>query len=111
MRKVRIFSASRYLSIDLSEGRIKHVQKSESYDLGVQMLKQKKSNLEDITLGDFLKIEETQIEGEEPLFNELRAFCLSVQNGTPPAVTGEDGLKALSLAARIQQIVESPGAR
>ncbi len=111
MRKVRIFSASRYLSIDLSEGRIKHVQKSESYDLGVQMLKQKKGNLEDVTLGDFLKIEETQIEGEEPLFNELRAFCLSVQNGTPPEVTGEDGLRALALATRIQRIVESPGVR
>jgi predicted dehydrogenase len=111
MRKVRIFSQSRYLSIDLYEGKIKHVQKGESYDRGVEMLRQNKGNLEDITLHDFLKIEETKIEGEEPLFNELQSFCQSVLEGTPPAVTGEDGLKALGLAAEIQRIVENPRRR
>jgi len=111
MRKVRIFSRSRYLSIDLSEGRIKHVQKSESFDRGVAMLKEKKGKLEGVTLQDFLNVEETKIEGEEPLFNELRAFCVSVMNGTAPAVTGEDGLKALRLAVEIQEIVEKTRTR
>lgn len=111
MRKVRIFSKSRYLSIDLSEGRIRHVQKSESFDRGVAMLKEKRGKLEGITLQDFLNVEETLIEGEEPLFNELRAFCLSVVNGTAPAVTGEDGLKALRLAVSIQKIVEETRTR
>jgi predicted dehydrogenase len=106
MRKVRIFCKSRYLSIDLSEGRIKHVQKGESFDRGVAMLREKGGKLEGVTLQDFLNVEETKIEGEEPLFNELRAFCLSVVNGTAPAVTGEDGLKALRLAVSIQNIVE-----
>lgn len=107
MRKVRVFSSKRYLSIDLSGGRIKHVQKGDAYERGVEMLRERKGNLEDITLGDFLKIEETQIEGEEPLYNELRSFCLSVLEGAVPAVTGRDGLKALRLAAEIQRIVES----
>ena len=111
MRKVRIFSTSRYLSIDLSEGKIKHVQKSESYDRGVAMLREKKGKLEGITLQDFLTVEETIIEGEEPLYNELRSFCLSVLGGTTPVVTGEDGLKALKLAAEIQRIVENPRSR
>lgn len=106
MRKVRIFSQSRYLSIDLYEGKIKHVQKGDSYDRAVEMLRQKKGKLEDITLQDFLKIEETTIEGEEPLFNELQSFCRSILDGTEPVVTGEDGLKALKLAAEIQRIVE-----
>jgi predicted dehydrogenase len=111
MRKVRIFSKSRYLSIDLSEGRIKHVQKSESFDRGVAMIREKKGKLEGVTLQDFLNVEETRIEGEEPLFNELRAFCASVLNGTAPVVTGEDGLRALRLAAEIQNIVEGNRAR
>ena len=111
MRKVRIFSRSRYLSIDLSEGRIKHVQKSESFDRGVAMLRENRGKLEGVTLQDFLNVEETKIEGEEPLFNELRSFCLSIVNGTAPAVTGEDGLKALRLAVTIQKIVEETRTR
>jgi predicted dehydrogenase len=75
------------------------------------MLREKKGSLEGITLQDFLTVEETIIEGEEPLFNELRSFCLSVLGGTTPAVTGEDGLKALRLAEEIQRIVENPRSR
>jgi predicted dehydrogenase len=107
MRKVRIFSQSRYLSIDLYGGKIKHVQKGDSYDRGVEMLRQKKGKLEDVTLQDFLKIEETTIEGEEPLFNELQSFCRSILDGTEPVVTGEDGLRALKLAVEVQRIVEN----
>lgn len=111
MRKVRVFSPRRYLSIDLFEGKIKHFQKAESYDLGVEMLKSNKGKLDDVSLHDFFEIDETVIEGEEPLFNELRSFCLSVTNGTTPEVTGDDGLNALILASEIQRIVEADDAR
>jgi predicted dehydrogenase len=106
MRKVRIFMPTGYLSIDLSGGKIKHVRKAEHFDRGVEMLRHRRTGLEDVALRDFLTIDETTTEGEEPLLNELRAFCRSVVEGAPPAVTGEDGLKALRLAARIQRIVE-----
>ena len=98
---------SRYLSIDLSEGKIKHVQKGEHFDDGIEMLRRGKTGLDDLTLRDFLTIDETMIEGEEPLLNELRAFCRSVVDGTAPAVTGQDGLVALRLAAEIQRVVEN----
>ncbi|MEJ2720006.1 MAG: Gfo/Idh/MocA family oxidoreductase [bacterium] len=111
MRKVRVFSPRRYLSIDLFEGKIKHFQKGESYDLGVEMLKHNKGKLDDVSLHDFFEIDETVIEGEEPLFNELRSFCRSVTNGTTPEVTGDDGLNALILASEIQRIVEADEAR
>jgi len=106
MRKVRIFSRSRYLSIDLHQGKIKHVRKKDSFDRGVEMLRLNREKLDDVTLQDFLEIEETIVEGEEPLFSELRSFCRSVLDGTEPAVTGEDGLRALRLAVDIQRIVE-----
>lgn len=111
MRKVRVFSPRRYLSIDLFEGKIKHFQKGDSYDLGVEMLKKNKGKLSDVSLHDFLQIDETLIEGEEPLFNELSSFCATVINGTEPVVSGEDGLRALRLAAEIQRIVESDPSR
>lgn len=111
MRKVRVFSPRRYLSIDMFEGKIKHFQKSDSYDLGVEMLKEKKGKLDDVSLHDFFEIDETVIEGEEPLFNELGSFCRAVANGTTPEVTGDDGLNALILASEIQRIVEADATR
>lgn len=110
MRKVRIFMKTGYLSIDLSGGKIKHVHKTENFDRGVEMLRHKQAGLEGVALQDFLTIDETTSEGEEPLLEELRAFCRSVADGAPPAVTGEDGLKALRLATRIQEIVEGSAA-
>ena len=110
-RKIRVFSPRRYLSIDLLEGKIKHFQKGDSFDLGVEMLKKNKGKLSDVSLHDFLQIDETLIEGEEPLYNELRSFCVAVVNGTAPEVSGEDGLRALRLAAEIQRIVENDPVR
>lgn len=110
MRKVRIFMPSRYLSIDLSGGKIKHVHKGERFDHGVEMLRRKRTGLEGVTLQDFLTIDETTTEGQEPLLNELASFCRSVVDGAPPEVSGEDGLRALRLAVRVQRIVEGAGA-
>ncbi|UCH82759.1 MAG: Gfo/Idh/MocA family oxidoreductase [Candidatus Latescibacterota bacterium] len=111
MRKVRVFSTSRYLSIDLFEGKIKHFQKGDSYELGVAMLKEDKGKLQDVSLHDFFKIDETVIEGEEPLFNELQSFCRTLSEGTAPEVSGSDGLNALILASEIQRIVEADATR
>ncbi len=111
MRKVRVFSRNGYLSIDLFEGKIKHFRKGDSYERGIEMLKRQKSGLEDISLHDFLQIDETSVQGEEPLYNELRSFCRAVLNGTEPEVAGEDGLEALMLAVEIQRLVENDLAR
>ncbi|WP_122088973.1 Gfo/Idh/MocA family protein [Halalkalicoccus subterraneus] len=46
-------------------------------------------------------VEQVLVERREPLKNELSAFAESVRTGTEPVVTGEDGLRALSLAREI----------
>lgn len=109
MRKVRVFSPVSYLSIDLFRGKVKHFQKGKRFDEGVRKLKEDPVHLSNVTLEDFLSMRETDIKGEEPLFNELQSFCRTIANGAKPAVTGEDGLKALEVAAEIQRIVESDG--
>lgn len=43
------------------------------------------------------------IESEEPLLRELRSFVDAVVTGSPPEVTGEDGLRALDLCRRISE--------
>ena len=111
MRKVRIFSSRNYLSIDLFKGTVKHCRKGESFDAGVARIKQDGAALGDLSMSDFLHIEESRIEGEEPLFDELQSFCHTIMNGKTPPVTGEDGLKALEIATEIQRIVSQEPAR
>jgi hypothetical protein len=36
----------------------------------------------------------------EPLRAELQAFIRAIREGTPPAVTGEDGVASLEIATR-----------
>ncbi|WP_255198821.1 Gfo/Idh/MocA family protein [Halorarius litoreus] len=49
-------------------------------------------------------IERPTVENGEPLKHELKAFVAAVRDGTEPVVTGEDGLRALELARRIDAI-------
>ena len=58
--------------------------------------------------GEAPKIEVEQVQGgdEEPLKLQLDAFLHSVATGTPPAVSGEDGAAALTLA---HQVLDSIG--
>ncbi len=51
--------------------------------------------------GNMIKL---RIGKREPLHVELEAFAQSVEEGSPPPVTGEDGIRALTLA---QAMVES----
>ena len=51
--------------------------------------------------GNMIKL---RIGKREPLHAELEAFAQSVEEGGPPPVTGEDGIRALTLA---QAMVES----
>lgn len=53
-------------------------------------------------------IEQPTVRNGEPLKAELKAFADAVRTGTPPVVSGEDGLAALELAMRIEECVEEP---
>ena len=117
MRKVRIFSAtSGYVSIDLYKGRIKHVKKGRLFDSRVAKLRGNDPSFVEyqkfntVSLKDFIEMEEKDTKGEEPLFHELQSFCQSIEKRDTPAVTGEDGLRALRLADEIQRLVEQDDA-
>ncbi len=101
MRKIRVFSPSSYLSIDLLAGRATHYRKSQSFAEGVAALRAKSSGFDALNLRDFVEVETIQPEREEPLRKELDAFCRCVQTREQPPVTGEDGLRAVRLATEI----------
>ncbi len=49
-------------------------------------------------------VEQVLVERREPLKNELSAFAEAARTGSEPVVTGEDGIRALSLAREIDRL-------
>jgi predicted dehydrogenase len=86
MRKIRIFQPDAYFSIDFAERKVSIHRKEPGHSaLGLP-----KIIVENISPPD-----------HDPLEEEIRAFVQSVLTNTPPVVTGDDGLKALKVAAEI----------
>jgi predicted dehydrogenase len=84
VRKIRFFQQDAYLSIDYA------AQEVEAYRLV------RGAGPRPVIEGGKLDVPR-----EEPLARELADFLAAVRNGRPPLVTGEDGRRALDLAARI----------
>jgi len=49
-------------------------------------------------------VERPMVDNGEPLAHELRAFLEAARNGTEPVVSAEDGLRALELATRVDNL-------
>jgi len=96
MRKIRIFEENAYLSTDYSAQEVMVYRKKPGpIPLG-------ENPMEHIT------IEQLPVEKDEPLKLELRSFVDAVRHGHPPAVSGEDGVKALRLAQDIMDFIRKP---
>jgi predicted dehydrogenase len=89
MRKIRIFQADAYISIDYQERKIAIFRKGGE---GLPI-----PGLPNVTM------EEKSFEQGDALLAEIRAFIDAVGTGTAPPVTGEDGKRALELALQINQ--------
>lgn len=89
-RKLRIFQDDAYISIDLQQKVLTIVRKPPA---GA-----------DVPKGQVV-IEERSYEQGDALKYEIEAFLHSIVEGTPPVVTGEDGLRALETATQITRMV------
>jgi predicted dehydrogenase len=89
-RKLRVFQADAYLSIDLQQKLLTIVRKPAA-----------------IREGELPKvdIEERSFEQGDALLDEIRAFVGAIRQGGQPVVSGEDGLRALETATRISELV------
>jgi predicted dehydrogenase len=94
-RKLRLFQDDAYISIDLQQKVLTIVRKPPP---GA-----------DLPLGQVL-IEERTYDQGDALRLEIEAFLRAILQGTPPVVTGEDGLRALETATRITALVQQEAA-
>jgi predicted dehydrogenase len=89
-RKLRLFQDDAYISIDLQQK--------------VLTIVRKPPEGADVPRGQVV-IEERTYEQGDALRFEIEAFLQSILEGTPPVVSGEDGLRALETATRITEMV------
>jgi predicted dehydrogenase len=105
LRKLRVFSRSRYISIDLLRGTATECRKAKTFEEGISRLRARADGYDSLKLADFVESETFLSDGEEPLRKELAAFCGAVSKRESPPVTAEDGLNAVRLASRIVDII------
>lgn len=89
-RKIRIFQDDAYLSIDMQQKVLTVIRKKDSAP--VESPAQ-------------VAIEEESFEQGDALLAEIQAFVAAIRNGSPPLVSGEDGLRALETAMKITALV------
>ena len=89
VRKQRFFGRDFYVSVDTKDQDVK----------GFRLV----SEGELKTVKPF----DVPVEKKEPLRAELEAFMRCVRDRSRPLVTGEDGLEAVALAARVAQAIEA----
>lgn len=92
-RKMRIFQRESYVSIDFMQR---------------QAMIARRGSGEMFPGVPDVAIEHRQFEANDALMLEIQAFLASVRGERPIPVTGEDGLKALALALRIQNEMRRP---
>lgn len=96
VRKMRFFQPRQYISIDYGR------QDVLVFTVGDQAAGMPSANPE-------IKVTKPQIEQEEPLRAEIRAFLESVRTRKPPLVSLQDGRRALALALDVLAQIESHG--
>ena len=121
MRKIRLFQSDGYVSIDYGANSISIFRQSEAYRAGrIDPAAIDPKLLEDpfsFVFGQLLEVQEHAIQqdagGGKPdaLREELLSFMEACAGDHPPVVTGEEGLRAVRLADRIQREVEQYLAR
>ncbi len=86
MRKMRIFQKDRYLAADYGERRAYTVYRN-------------------IQNSDEVSYEELEVDGGDPLEEELRSFVESIKSGRKPDVDGHTAKKSLEIALQISRTI------
>jgi len=104
MRKIRVFSADSYISLDYGrrEGVIFRKSPKLTMDV-VRKISENPESLKDLqgqegVFGELLQHETIPLPDHDPLEKELTNFVESVRSGGRPAVTGEHGVEVLRIA-------------
>jgi predicted dehydrogenase len=100
-RTIRIFSRDSYVSLDYGMRKATMFRKAALLREGkLPLLTGAKAGAppEDLDFRDLVESQEIEIPDEEPLRRELASFVDSALHGKAPAVSGEEGLRALEVS-------------
>ncbi len=96
VRKLRFFGPAGYLSLDLAQRRGRRAL----------IVADRNGEVEVPGVGRFRVGEESVTPSDgDALTEQMRAFQIAILENTPPAVSGEDAVRVLRIAGRIQQEV------
>lgn len=95
MRKLRVFQPNEYYSLDYADQQV----------LMCKLIPPAPGMLRPEIVAQPLAVSQ-----REPLLAEIEAFITSVQNHTPPIVSGQDGRRALSLAIDVLEKIRAHSA-
>ena len=115
MRKIRVFQANAYLSLDYQEqeGYIFRLARGEEEKSSLikKLLSAKESAIVSEFAGRRIVREPVQIEKGEPLKRELQSFVDCCRKGAEPKVSGYQATAALALAIEITRLIEAQNAQ
>ncbi len=110
-RKLRVFSADAYVSIDYQKKYGMVARKTQNLAaIRNAVARARSGEIEDfsqLNFAELVQIEELQINDVEPLRAELDSFIHAVRTGQTPEVPVEDGLAAVETATRIVEAIGS----
>ena len=108
-RKMRLFSPSAYLTVDYQKTAGAVITKTANQDELARVRNEIKegriTDLMQLNYPELVKYEDLAVEDAEPVRAELENFLHAIRTRTEPEVTGEDGLAAVDIAARIAAAV------
>ncbi|MCG3137584.1 MAG: Inositol 2-dehydrogenase/D-chiro-inositol 3-dehydrogenase [Phycisphaerae bacterium] len=103
-RTIRIFADDAYLSMDYARKTGIAITKDANLDILKMAAEGRFEDLSQMKHADFgslVKIEALMVDDIEPLRAELSSFLNALRTGSPPEVSGEEGVAAVKLASDI----------
>ena len=106
LRKIRIFAPDCYVTIDTREGQATVYRKKAGFHDVARKLKDASNvrvmlELRKLAYGDLVQIDKLKLDTAEPLRAELESFMAAVREDRVPEVPGEDGVRAVRVAASV----------
>jgi predicted dehydrogenase len=111
IRKMRIWGAEGYASLDFAAKHATLVRPSEQMKNGRLELDgvdlTRPAAVKEHLFGKVLRVDQVELEGREPLAMELENFVSAARGLARPKVSGDDALRAIRLASQIVQSLEA----
>jgi predicted dehydrogenase len=103
MRKIRFFQPDAYISVNLLAGQVAMYRKRPGVDFGDFQERLRRG--ESPNLLQAVEPVSLDVVKAEPLRLELESFVDAVQQGTPPVVGADEGIRALEVAFEIERLL------